>query len=740
MGFDPSRLLLKLDAMVRARHTQPSLTAGTQLGEFVIQECIGRGGMGEVYRAYQESLASTVAVKVIRNHHISSESAQRRFKREVKALGKLRGSENIVQPIAAGNADGLLYLAMEYVEGRSLSSVLQELLDAGQQLRVSDACDYVRQAALGIESAHQNGIIHRDIKPSNLMLLPSGRVLVLDLGLALLFETSESETSNGHLTGSSRFSRDSSLTWELSHTDQQMGTFAYASPEQLQNSHQVDARTDIYGLGATLYKLLTGETPDKRKVAPQSLRPEVPDALSRLVLQMLSDDPDKRPQSAQSVCTALTAILNPVPRYTTRSILVAMLVVGTLVYGVALWMRKTAPLPDLSPAVFDPLRYQAKATAIEGHYIARIEVVTFLQENRERIFDGRSEQYTVDVPAVEEREYRLVQKPIVEPYQKDGITYYRITLQPGPNETIVVTARKPPSSITFVGIDDAQPQIDNVAKVVDSEPSTPREDRIQVETPSENHPEKTIPSLQQSADRFVLVNETFEDGAANGLLSFPSADSEMKVIAGDSFESGENALQATYHKNESSGLLQTVIPEAETLEVSFAMKFPAGFPDNIAPVGQEGLILTQVVRSEIEPQKYRGIRCYLTKHDANFDKQGDPERWEMGVDFCGLYKVIDMPTAPLNWFQVRYFCKWNTLGNADGEFILWLDEDLKIESHTANWSDSVDVRPDLLWIGGHLSMGGNDPTTPIRQLIDEVKIIANGDPGDVLKLSRDKSK
>ncbi len=230
-GLDPS------SSLGLERSSLTHLTLPLQLRDYELREKIGEGGMGVVYRAVHTRLNKDVAVKLLSSHRLRDAGAVLRFQREMQAVGQL-DHPSIVRATDAGEIDGTHFLVMEYVPGVDLGTLVR----AGGPLSVADACALIRRAAEGLQHVHESEIVHRDVKPSNLLLSEAGDVKILDLGLARveqLVETSSELTSLGQL----------------------MGTLEYMAPEQCDDSHQVDARADIYALGATLYKLLTGQTP-----------------------------------------------------------------------------------------------------------------------------------------------------------------------------------------------------------------------------------------------------------------------------------------------------------------------------------------------------------------------------------------------------------------------------------------------------------------------------------------------
>jgi len=272
-----------------------SETVPSRLGPYDIMGRLGEGGMGTVYRARHRDLDRVVALKVLPADRVD-EAAVARFRNEMKAVGRL-DHPNIVAARDAGRVGRTYYLAMDLVEGADLSALVDRL----GPLPVADACELIRQAAVGLQHANECGLAHRDVKPSNLMLARGGIVKVLDLGLARPVANLPA--------------------WErLTVSGVLLGTADYVAPEQIDQAHAADARADVYGLGGTLYFLLTGAAPygDRRtwleKVrahaeaavpAIRDRRPEVPDGLAELLARMLGKDPANRPATPGEVAVAL---------------------------------------------------------------------------------------------------------------------------------------------------------------------------------------------------------------------------------------------------------------------------------------------------------------------------------------------------------------------------------------------------------------------------------------------------
>lgn len=270
-----------------------------EFGDFVILGPVGAGGMGEVFRVRHKKLNRIQALKLLPFHRIQNQQASRRFEREMRAIGQLQ-HPNIVTVHDAGVVNGTPFLAMELIEGQSLAQLVGDHKKKAMPLPVEQAVDIITQAAKGVEHAHQNNVIHRDIKPANLMIDRSGTVKLLDLGLAKVKPAKTKHAVQPQSIESVQ------LTGK-----QILGTPDFMAPEQV--SGEVDERSDIYGLGATLYFLLTGQVLFPKansslihkalaitnEVAPPvtKLRTDVSDSLAKAIAKSLNKDIATRQQT-----------------------------------------------------------------------------------------------------------------------------------------------------------------------------------------------------------------------------------------------------------------------------------------------------------------------------------------------------------------------------------------------------------------------------------------------------------
>jgi serine/threonine protein kinase len=280
------------------------------LGPYLLLERLGEGGMGQVFKARHQLMRRTVALKIIRKEQLAHPAAVQRFHREIRVAATL-DHPHVVRAYDAAAVGDAHFLVMEYAEG----SDLHRLVQRSGPLPLAQACTYIRQAALGLQHAHERGLVHRDIKPSNLQVTAQGAVVkILDMGLARWQAPASSTAQGTDLTRAYAF----------------MGTADYVAPEQIDDPSHVDARADIYSLGCTFYDLLAGRRPfpdrpweeklvSHRKLEPQpieEIRPEVSPALAAVVRKMMAKPPEDRYATAAMVADALAAfcpITDPVP-------------------------------------------------------------------------------------------------------------------------------------------------------------------------------------------------------------------------------------------------------------------------------------------------------------------------------------------------------------------------------------------------------------------------------------------
>ena len=269
---------------------------GTVIAGYRIEERIGRGGMGVVYRAQHLNLQRRAAIKIIAPDLAESEGFRERFTREARIAAALQ-HPNIVTVYDAGEVDGMLYLAMQYIQGEDLAAILR----AAGRLRPYRAIDVCRQVASALDAAHAMGLIHRDVKPAN-VLIEGRNAFLTDFGLTKRVEGTHAQ---------------------LTRAGDMVGTIHYVAPEQIEG-RKVSARSDVYSLGCLLYHCLSGQVPfaletdvaviyahlSEQPPKLSELRPELPEGLDAVMAKALDKSPDRRFPSCGDMISAARAVID----------------------------------------------------------------------------------------------------------------------------------------------------------------------------------------------------------------------------------------------------------------------------------------------------------------------------------------------------------------------------------------------------------------------------------------------
>jgi eukaryotic-like serine/threonine-protein kinase len=310
---------------------------------YVIKRKLGSGGMADVYLAEDQELGRRVALKLLDDRHASDEQFVERFRREAQSAAGLN-HPSIVSIFDRGQAEGTYYIAMEYLDGRTL----KELLIRNGPTPPAIAIDYARQILGALAFAHRNGIVHRDIKPHNIIVRPDGRLKVTDFGIAR--------------SGASQMTEAGSI----------VGTAQYLSPEQARGA-PVDPRSDLYSLGIVLYEMLTGKVPftgdtpveiamkhlSQVPEPPSTLRPEVPHDLDAVVMRALAKDPDQRYGSAEEMDADLARVARGVAVSHETEDAMTQVLAGVGVAASQTMVTKPRPVatPPIPPAYRPPTPY-----------------------------------------------------------------------------------------------------------------------------------------------------------------------------------------------------------------------------------------------------------------------------------------------------------------------------------------------------------------------------------------------
>jgi hypothetical protein len=422
----------------------PDPPAPGALGQYELLEELGLGGMGRVFKARHRLMDRVVALKILRGRGLGRPGALSRFRQEIRALARL-DHPHIVRAHDADQAGGLHFLVMEYVAGIDLRRRVREQ----GPLPVAEACACICQAAAGLQHAHDQGLIHRDVKPANLIRTADGQVKVLDLGVALL-------AADGP------------------ESDLVVGTADYMAPEQWEPVGTLDGRADVYGLGCTLYCLLTGRPPFEgpeygtweqkhrahASVPPppvRALRPDVPAGLAAVLERMLAKDPADRYASPGAVGNALRPFAAPARPPRRRKLLphlaalAALGVVAALALAVSAGLRQPAGSPGLQVVSLRVSHYRGEEARLLGDlgltsFAARREDDVRVQARLSR----PAYCYLIALNPDGKEQLRVPPDETVPPVRRDALdypadpdTYFGLTDGAGMQAFVLLAAREP---------------------------------------------------------------------------------------------------------------------------------------------------------------------------------------------------------------------------------------------------------------------------------------------------------
>ncbi|MCB9641590.1 MAG: serine/threonine protein kinase [Myxococcales bacterium] len=285
-------------SMWRAERVQKAQQGHRVLADrYAVLEKVGEGASGEVFRVRDLEVGDVIALKLLSEKHSQKKDNLERFRREVR-LSRQVTHKNIARIFDMGRIGKRYFLTMEFIEGRSLDALIEK-----GPLPFEQVCRMLRAVCLGLQVAHEVGVVHRDLKPENLLMDQNGRVVISDFGIARREADKEAfKTMDGSV----------------------LGTPAYMAPEQITLNGKVDHRADIFALGAILYEMLTGQPAANEENLmdllisrlkspppdPRTLRPDTPSSLANLTLECMSLDPDKRPQEVEAIAERLEQILS----------------------------------------------------------------------------------------------------------------------------------------------------------------------------------------------------------------------------------------------------------------------------------------------------------------------------------------------------------------------------------------------------------------------------------------------